>query len=84
MEYLHQKISKLQPELHFDVIANGSNLDDQSDYRPGEQAAIEFTVRCPLVEAESRRVNKLRAPVEDEPDPPATPDEIIKQPDDDA
>ena len=48
---LYQRIADLQPELQFDVIVNGSNLDDQSDYRPGEQAALEFDVRSPLVEA---------------------------------
>jgi uncharacterized protein len=33
------------------VIANGANLDDQGDYRPGMQAASEHQVRSPLIEA---------------------------------
>ena len=32
-------------------MANGANLDDQGDYRPGLQAAAEHQVRSPLVEA---------------------------------
>ena len=32
------------------VIANGANLDDQGDYRPGMQAASEHQVRSPLIE----------------------------------
>ena len=31
--------------------ANGANVDDQGDYRPGLQAAAEHQVRSPLVEA---------------------------------
>jgi len=33
------------------VIANGANLDDQGDYRPGMQAASEHQVRSPLIES---------------------------------
>jgi uncharacterized protein len=32
-------------------VANGLNLDDLGDYRPGLQAAKEFEVRAPLLEA---------------------------------
>jgi uncharacterized protein len=39
-------------ELDIDVIADGLNLDDLHDYRPGIQAATESRVRHPLVEAE--------------------------------
>jgi pyridinium-3,5-biscarboxylic acid mononucleotide sulfurtransferase len=34
------------------VIANGANLDDRGDYRPGMQAAAEHRVRSPLIECE--------------------------------
>lgn len=33
------------------VIANGNNIDDQSDYRPGNKAASENNVFSPFVEA---------------------------------
>jgi len=33
-------------------ILDGSNLDDQRDFRPGRKAAQEFSVRSPLCEAE--------------------------------
>ena len=33
------------------VIVNGNNLDDQSDYRPGNKAALENNIFSPFVEA---------------------------------
>ena len=47
---LYGRIRELLPELGADVIANGANLDDCGDHRPGMTAAREFTVRSPLVE----------------------------------
>ena len=38
-------------ELGFDTIADGSNIDDLADYRPGERALKELSVRSPLKEA---------------------------------
>jgi pyridinium-3,5-biscarboxylic acid mononucleotide sulfurtransferase len=35
----------------FDVIAYGVNLDDQSDFRPGQQAARQHHVAAPLLDA---------------------------------
>jgi uncharacterized protein len=35
----------------FDAIAYGVNVDDQGDYRPGQQAASEHQVSAPLLEA---------------------------------
>lgn len=49
---LYTRLEELLPVLEFDVIANGANLDDRSDYRPGMQAAREHRVRSPLIEAE--------------------------------
>ena len=37
-------------ELGVDVIVNGANMDDLGDYRPGMQAAINHSVRSPLIE----------------------------------
>ncbi|MFK7779025.1 MAG: ATP-dependent sacrificial sulfur transferase LarE [Gimesia sp.] len=33
------------------TLVNGANLDDQGDHRPGMQAASDFKVRSPLIEA---------------------------------
>lgn len=48
---LYSRLSALAPSLGIDVLVNGANLDDQGDYRPGMQAAAEFQVRSPLIEA---------------------------------
>ncbi|MCC6213412.1 MAG: ATP-dependent sacrificial sulfur transferase LarE [Polyangiaceae bacterium] len=42
-------------EWGLDWIANGTNLDDLGDYRPGLDAARAASVRSPLVEAELRK-----------------------------
>lgn len=49
---LYSRLIKLAPTLGVDVLANGANVDDRGDYRPGLQAAAEFQVRSPLVEAQ--------------------------------
>lgn len=48
---LYSRLQSLAPSLGVDVLVNGANLDDQGDYRPGMQAASEFQVRSPLIEA---------------------------------
>lgn len=48
---LYSQLERLLPELGADVIANGANLDDRGDHRPGMQAAAQHAVRSPLVEA---------------------------------
>jgi pyridinium-3,5-biscarboxylic acid mononucleotide sulfurtransferase len=47
---LYDKIEPLGRRLGLAVIANGANLDDMGDYRPGMTAAVEHSVRSPLVE----------------------------------
>ena len=42
---------RIAAELGLEQIADGSNVDDQSDYRPGRQALIEMNIRSPLLEA---------------------------------
>ena len=49
---LYTRLTELAPSLGVDVLVNGANLDDRGDYRPGMQAAGEFQVRSPLIEAE--------------------------------
>ena len=57
-------------------IADGTNLDDLRDYRPGLKAAVEWGVRHPLVEAEMtkddiRRYSRmLNLPTWDKPSSP--------------
>ncbi len=48
---LYTRLMELAPHWNIDVLANGANLDDQGDHRPGLQAAKDFQVRSPLVEA---------------------------------
>jgi uncharacterized protein len=48
---LYTRLSTLARERGFAYLADGSNIDDHGDYRPGRQAAREFGVRSPLDEA---------------------------------
>lgn len=49
---LFQKLSLLATQRGFRTVVYGVNMDDLSDYRPGQMAAKKFAVRAPLVEAE--------------------------------
>ncbi|MBI2164917.1 MAG: ATP-dependent sacrificial sulfur transferase LarE [Chloroflexi bacterium] len=49
---LYTKLQTLAEKEGLAWIANGSNMDDLKDFRPGLKAAREFGVRSPLVEAE--------------------------------
>ena len=59
--------------LGIDTVAHGVNLDDLSDYRPGQQAAQELGVAAPLVDAgltkeDIRRLSKdMNLPTWDKP-----------------
>jgi pyridinium-3,5-biscarboxylic acid mononucleotide sulfurtransferase len=44
-------IFNLMKERGFDKLACGSNIDDLSDYRPGNKAVEQAGVLCPLIEA---------------------------------
>lgn len=48
---LYRQVAAKAPHWGVDVVVNGANLDDLGDYRPGLQAASEFRVASPLVEA---------------------------------
>lgn len=48
---LFEKIGRLAEELGIAYIAEGSNLDDNGDYRPGLQAVAELGVKSPLRKA---------------------------------
>ena len=48
---LFGKLTRIAREQGLAAVADGSNLDDRSDYRPGRQAAEELGIRRPLMEA---------------------------------
>ncbi len=47
---LYTRLAAMKNDLQVAVIANGVNVDDLGDYRPGLQAAAEHAVRSPLAE----------------------------------
>jgi pyridinium-3,5-biscarboxylic acid mononucleotide sulfurtransferase len=44
-------MEQLRAERGFDAIAYGVNLDDQGDFRPGQQAARQHHIAAPLLQA---------------------------------
>jgi uncharacterized protein len=48
---IFKRISEMAEELHLNFVADGSNYDDLSDYRPGMKAVRELKIRSPLQEA---------------------------------
>lgn len=49
---LYTYLSSFAKEEGFDFIANGTNVDDLGDFRPGLNAAKQYGVRSPLVDAD--------------------------------
>ena len=49
---LYTHLSRYSREEGFAWVANGTNLDDLGDFRPGQNAAKQYGVRSPLVEAQ--------------------------------
>jgi len=49
---LHHALAPIKKETGIEVVVDGTNMDDLGDDRPGIQAAREFGVQSPLVEAE--------------------------------
>jgi pyridinium-3,5-biscarboxylic acid mononucleotide sulfurtransferase len=47
---LFERLAAIARERHIAVLFDGSNADDEGDYRPGRQAARELGVRSPLSE----------------------------------
>ena len=47
---LYEDIIKIKKEKNFDIILDGSNLDDLSDYRPGMQALKELNITTPYID----------------------------------
>jgi uncharacterized protein len=48
---LFDRLTRIARDRGFDCVADGSNLDDTGDFRPGRRAADRHAVRSPLVEA---------------------------------
>lgn len=73
---LYTQLEGLAPRLGVAVLANGANVDDRGDWRPGMQAAGEHQVRSPLLECgiNKAEVRELAAywnlPVADKPASP--------------
>jgi len=57
---LAAQLIPIAAELGIETIAHGANLDDQDDYRPGYQAAVEMGMVAPLLEARLRK-NDIRS-----------------------
>ena len=49
---LYDQLDVLREAFPNAIIANGANLDDAGDYRPGMRAATEHNVRSPLLDCE--------------------------------
>jgi len=47
---LYQDIIKIKEEKNFELILDGSNLDDLADFRPGMQALKELHISTPYIE----------------------------------
>lgn len=56
---LFTALSKIAREENFRSVCYGANADDETDWRPGMQAAGEFGVRAPLLEAKLSK-NEIR------------------------
>ena len=73
---LYTELCRLAEKDGYAWVANGANLDDLGDYRPGLQAAAEHRVRSPLVEANldkeavRRLAKQLDLPIWDKPAQP--------------
>ena len=48
---LFDRLTRIGRQRGFDCVADGSNLDDTGDFRPGRRAADQHSVRSPLVDA---------------------------------
>ena len=62
---LYGRLAVMAHDRGFAAVADGCNLDDTGDFRPGRRAASEHGVRSPLVEAgltkaEIRELSRLR------------------------
>ena len=52
---LYSHLIKFCGEENYNFVVNGTNVDDLGDYRPGLDAATQYGVRSPLVEANLKK-----------------------------
>lgn len=52
---LYEGLVRVARQRGFSTIANGANLDDVGDHRPGTKAGQEFKIRSPLLECGFRK-----------------------------
>jgi pyridinium-3,5-biscarboxylic acid mononucleotide sulfurtransferase len=52
---LFSVMERLRSERGYDAIAYGLNIDDQGDFRPGQQAATQHHIAAPLLKAGLRK-----------------------------
>ena len=73
---LYDQLISLAESEGYAYVANGANVDDQGDYRPGMKAAKEHFVRSPMVEAGLNKdavrmiARELNIPIWDKPAQP--------------
>ena len=48
---IFENILELKDELNYDIIIEGSNIDDLSDFRPGMKALDELKINSPYIDA---------------------------------
>lgn len=49
---LYEQVTKIAKEKGYQFVANGTNVDDLDDVRPGLKAASKFRVRSPLLDVQ--------------------------------
>jgi len=47
----YSKLASFAQNEHIDFVLDGTNIDDEKDYRPGMKAALEWGVKSPLAQA---------------------------------
>jgi pyridinium-3,5-biscarboxylic acid mononucleotide sulfurtransferase len=47
----YSKLASLARSEHIDFVLDGTNIDDETDYRPGMRAALEWGVKSPLAQS---------------------------------
>ncbi|MBN1796190.1 MAG: ATP-dependent sacrificial sulfur transferase LarE [Sedimentisphaerales bacterium] len=50
--HLFEQLKDIAEKQGFDAIACGHNFDDIKDYRPGNQAAADYQIKSPLIDAQ--------------------------------
>jgi len=58
--FVFEKLVKRVKELGFDTLADGTNADDLSDYRPGLKALKDLGIKSPLLEAQMGKADIRR------------------------